>query len=147
MHPNPCDRLRLGEWTLADWRKSYVAGGDVFYLPVLKAANQGSWRDGTLLSVATFVVSVQFDDQATPSRLGTLWPGRLVETLGTRLARDERQRPLVQYCEHYAVLKLVPEDRDDGWPCFNVANLDGHPEYLDAWMEYRRRERPFHLTA
>ena len=147
MHSDPSVRLRLGEWRLADWRASYLPGGDVFYLPALKAANEGSWRDGTLLSVATFVVSVQFDDQTTPGRLGTLWPDRLVETLARRLARDERKRPLVQYCERYAILKLVPEDRDDGWPCFNVANLDRHPAYLDAWMEHRLGEGPFHLTV
>ena len=141
MHPDPCVRLRLGEWTLADWRRSYFPGGDVFWLPVLKAGNQGAWQHGTLLSVAGFVITTQFTDCATPTRLGTLWPGRLVETLGERLARDERERPLVRYSERYAILKLVPQDRAAGWSCFNVANLDRHPDYLDAWTEHARSEQ------
>jgi hypothetical protein len=114
---------------------------------VLKAANRGSWRDGTVLSVVTFVVSVQFDDQATPGRLGTLWPDRLVEVLADRILRDGEGRPRIRYSERYLVLKLVPEDPAEGWPCFNVANIDRHPEYLDAWIEHRQTEKPFHLTA
>ena len=143
MYLDPYERLRLGEWTLADWRRSYWPGGDAFYIPVLKAANEGVWADGALLLVAGFVISTQLDGRATPIRLGTLWPDRLVETLAEKLARDESGRPRVRYCERYAVLKLVPEDRTSGWPCFNVANLDEHPEYLDAWVEHRQNEHLF----
>jgi hypothetical protein len=136
-----CERLRRGNWTLADWRRSYAPGGDVFYIPALKAANQGVWREGALVSVAGFVITTQFTDGPTPSQLGTLWPDRLVETLADRLVRDELGRPLIRYCEGYAVLQLVPEDPTSGWPCFNVANLDSHAEYLHAWVEHSRSEQ------
>ena len=96
MHPDPCVRLRLGEWTLADWRRSYFPGGDAFWLPALAAANRGVWRRGTLLSVAGFVISVQFDDNMLPARLGTLWPDRLVECLADRLVRDDAGRPPIR---------------------------------------------------
>lgn len=99
MHLDPYERLRLGELTLAGWRKSYAPGGDVFYIPVLKAAQQGVWRDGTLLSVVDFVITAQFDDCTMPSRLGTLWPDRMVECLAERLARDDAGRPRFRYCK------------------------------------------------
>jgi hypothetical protein len=144
---DPCERLRLGEWTLADWRRSYAPGGNVFWLPVLKAGNECAWRDGRLLSVDGFVISAQFDDQPTPGRLGTLWPDRLSETVAGPLARDEAGRPRIRYCEAYAIFKLVPEDVTSGWPCFNVANLDGHPEYLEAWVEHARSEQLFDFRS
>lgn len=78
-----------------------------------------------------------------PSRVGTLWPDRLAETLAGPLARDEIVRPRIRYCEPYGVLKLVPEEMTLGWPCFNVANLARHPEYLDAWVQHSRSEQLF----
>ena len=143
MHLDPYQRLHLGEWTLTDWRHSYWPGGDVFYIPVLKAANEGVWTDGALLSVAGFVISAQLNDRPEPTPLGTLWPDRLVETMADELARDELGRPRIRYCERYAILKLVPEDRTSGWPCFNVANLEKHPDYLNAWLWHARREQMF----
>jgi hypothetical protein len=146
MHLDLCERLRLGEWTLSDWRRSYAPGGTLFWLPALKAINQGLWMHGLLLSVVGFEIWTEFADHA-PRQLGTLWPDRLVESLADRVARDQAAKPLIRFCDAYSVLQLIPEDRTCGWPCFNVANLNRHPDYLDTWQEHAGREKLFSLHS